>query len=61
MPAELKFPVDFKADTEYTDAALAEFRQLYGYHDSIQFGDLDAFTQRAVLRRAQVLKKEARP
>jgi hypothetical protein len=60
MATELKFPTDFQTDTEFTDAALAEFRQLYGYHDTIQFGDLDSRTQSEVVRRAQVLKKEAR-
>jgi hypothetical protein len=57
----LTFPADFKTDTEFLTAALDEFRQANGFHESIQYGDLDTQSQTNVRRRAQALKKEARP
>ena len=60
MSSALIFPDNFEGDTEFVDAALAEYRQANGFSDSIQFGDIDRSGQRWVLAKAQTLKKEGR-
>jgi hypothetical protein len=60
MSSALRFPADFDNDTHFVECALAEYRQQFGFAESIQFGDLDRSGQSWVLRKAQVLKKAGR-
>jgi hypothetical protein len=60
MSSELKFPATFQTDTEFVERALLEYRQQFGFAESVQFGDLDRSGQRWVLAKAQALKKEGR-